>query len=111
MSQLTLVRHGQAAAFQKHSDVLTTAGESQAQKLGQFWLKRGVRFDEVYTGTLVRQIDSERAVAQVYQGAGAPWPSPVALPGFNEYDASGVLAKLVPALAARDESFAALVSA
>ncbi len=111
MSQLTLIRHGQAAAFQKHSDVLTTTGEVQAQKLGEFWLKRGVLFDEVYTGALARQVDTERAVAKAFEAAHTPWPAAVPLPGFNEYDATGVLTRIVPALAARDQSFAALVAA
>src|ERR1017187_10151531 len=111
MSVLTVVRHGQASAFQKDSDRLTEPGELQARKLAGFWLKNGVRFDECYTGTLVRQTRTERIVAASYAEAGAPLPMATALPGFNEYDATGVLANVVPALAARDERFAALVEA
>jgi broad specificity phosphatase PhoE len=111
MSHLTLVRHGQAAAFEKHSDVLTTAGELQARRLGEFWLRQGVRFDDAYTGTLARQTGTEKIVAKLYAEAEVPWPPALALPGFNEYDATGVLTHLVPALAARDESFASVVSA
>jgi len=111
MSVLTLLRHGQATAFQKDSDLLTETGESQARKLAAFWLRNQVSFDEVYTGTLVRHIRTEQIVARLYKDAGAPWPTVTVLPGFNEYDAVGVLTRLVPVLAARDERFAALVQA
>ncbi len=109
MSLLTLIRHGQATAFQKQSDRLTETGEQQAHRLAAFWLRNGARFDEVYTGTLERQTRTERIVAAHFVDAGAPWPAPVAVEGFNEYDAPGVLMVIVPALAARDPSLAALV--
>ncbi len=109
MSVLTLVRHGQAAAFQQHSDVCTEKVELQARKLGSYWLAAGVAFDGVYTGTLIRQQRTERVVAEVYAEAGRAWPLPVALPGFNEYDAAGVLSRLVPVMADGDAQFAELV--
>jgi broad specificity phosphatase PhoE len=111
MSLLTLVRHGQATAFQKASDQLSELGEAQARELARFWLKNGVRFDEIYTGTLVRQTRTEQIVAQCFAEADVSWPAASPLPGFNEYDAAGVLNHLVPAIAARDERFAALVHA
>lgn len=111
MSLLTLVRHGQATAFEKSADRLSELGEAQSRELARFWLKNGVRFDEVFTGALARQTQTERIVAGCFAEAGAPWPTPVAAPGFNEYDAAGVLTDLVPALAARDERFAAFVKA
>lgn len=111
MSVLTLVRHGQAAAFQKDSDVCTQKGELQARKLGAYWVAAGVAFDEVYTGTLHRQQRTERVVAEAYAASGRPWPDPVALPGFNEYDAVGVLSRLVPVLVEKDAWFAELVRA
>lgn len=111
MSVLTLVRHGQAAAFQKDSDRLTEVGVLQSRKLAEFWLKNEIRFDEVYTGTLVRQTHTEQIVAGAFREAGVVWPTAVLVPGFDEYDASGVLSLLVPALASKNESFAALVQA
>ncbi len=111
MSVLTLVRHGQATAFQKDSDRLSGIGEQQARRLGIHWLKHGIRFDEIYTGTLVRQIRTEQLLAAAYGEEGVAWPSAHATGGFNEYDAAGVLSRIVPALAAADERFAALVDA
>ncbi|MDQ3013699.1 MAG: histidine phosphatase family protein, partial [Acidobacteriota bacterium] len=54
MGTLTFVRHGQARPFEKETDRLSEIGEQQARALGQYWLRQGVRFDEVYSGTLVR---------------------------------------------------------
>jgi broad specificity phosphatase PhoE len=54
MSQLIVVRHGQAAAFSEDSDRLTPLGERQAAVLGEYWVKRGVSFDEVIVGGLRR---------------------------------------------------------
>jgi broad specificity phosphatase PhoE len=111
MSFLTLVRHAQAAAFEKQSDVLTGTGELQARKLAAFWLRNGVLFDEVYVGTLVRQTSTEQIVAHAYRDAGLDWPAALQVSGFNEYDAAGVLNILAPALAARDPRIEALLEA
>jgi broad specificity phosphatase PhoE len=111
MSLLTLVRHGQATAFQQVSDRLSELGEAQARQLALFWLKNGTGFDNVYTGTLVRQTATEQIVARCFGDDEVTWPAATALPGFNEYDATGVLSHLVPAMAARDKRFAELASA
>ena len=72
MSQLVLIRHGQAAAFTPDSDRLTELGRRQAQKLGEHFVARGVRFDEVYSGTLQRQIETEQIVGEAMRSAGRP---------------------------------------
>ena len=111
MSTLTLIRHGQASPFQKETDVLSPLGERQAIALGEYWLKQGDTFDEVYTGMLVRQSRTEELVAERFRQAGAPWPQSQATTAWNEYDATGILTRFVPELAKLDERFAALVSA
>jgi len=105
MSTLTLVRHGQATPFQRETDVLSATGEEQARAIAKYWNAAGVVFDEVYTGTLVRQQRTEAFVA----GAMSQWPNAQASVAWNEYDATGVLTRFVPALAERDERFAELV--
>lgn len=110
MSTLTLIRHGQAAAFQPDSDRLTALGEQQAQALARFWLASGITFDQVFTGVLERQRRTESIVAREFHLAGVPWPEAQATVGWNEYDAHGVLTRFVPALAARDERFRELLA-
>ncbi|MGD8862688.1 MAG: histidine phosphatase family protein [Myxococcales bacterium] len=105
MSQLTLVRHGQAASFSSDSDRLTELGERQARLLGEHWVQRGVRFDEVVTGTLKRQVDTARLVGEAFEAAGTPWPETRVDRGWNEYDAAAVTGLLAPALAEHSERF------
>lgn len=110
MSTLTLVRHGQARPFEADADVLSPMGERQACALAEFWLREGITFDEVHTGTLVRQRRTEEIVSECYRAGGGHWPAAQSSIGWNEYDASGILAKLAPELTRRDERFAALVA-
>lgn len=109
MSTLSLVRHGQATPFQRETDQLSPLGEQQARTLAQYWLANEESFDEVYTGTLVRQQRTEAIVAEAFRKAGVKWPVAQATAGWNEYDAPGVLTRFVPTLAERDERFAELV--
>lgn len=108
MSQLTLVRHGQAAAFTANSDALTELGARQARALAEYWVSRKIGFDEVYTGTLERQTETERIVGEGMRSAGLPWPEPMRDAGWNEYDAGGITGKLAPMLTERDPAFAKL---
>jgi broad specificity phosphatase PhoE len=91
------VRHGQAHPFQREKATLTSAGEAQAAKLAQFWLRHGVEFDEVRSGTLPRQVRTEEVTGECYRAAGRPWPAAVRDEAWNEYDAPGVLQHFVPA--------------
>jgi broad specificity phosphatase PhoE len=109
MSQLVMVRHGQAAAFTHDADRLTELGERQAAVLGEYWVAGGVEFDEVVVGSLRRHAQTEAQVAAAYARAGKAWPKARIDPGWNEYDASGV-SQLAPALAERDASFAQLAA-
>ena len=106
MSRLTLIRHGQARSF-KRENVLTPLGESQSARLAAYWLHRRIQFDEVYSGTLARQIGTEQVVSDAFRKAGQPWPEARRDRSWNEYDAAGVLSRYVPA----DPSLAAQAAA
>jgi len=108
MSSLILVRHGQAHAFERDSDRLTSLGEAQARKLASHWIRGRVVFDEVYHGTLTRQQQTAEIVGRAYHDAHQPWPGFEVLAGLNEYDAGGILKQLAPQLAAKDPAFRAL---
>jgi broad specificity phosphatase PhoE len=95
VSTLTLVRHGQAHPFQRKDAALTSLGEAQAAKLAQFWLRSGVRFDEVHHGTLARQVRTQEVVAECFRAAGQSWPDAMTDAAWNEYDATGVIQHLV----------------
>ena len=96
VSTLTLVRHGQAQIFQRNGAALSTTGEKQAETLARFWIENGVTFDEVWTGALPRQRQTEQIVAACFHAGGNAWPQAACDAAWNEYDAPGVLSRLVP---------------
>ncbi len=108
MSILTLVRHGQAMPFQKESDRLSPLGEAQSKKLGEFWARQRLTFDEVYTGPLLRQRQTAELAAA---SADLSLPTPIEIQELSEYDSNGILNRLVPHLSERDPEFKALVEA
>lgn len=58
MSTIHLVRHGQASAGTHDYDRLSTLGQEQARRLGNWWKKNGFSADLAICGTLKRQKDT-----------------------------------------------------
>ncbi|TFH71606.1 histidine phosphatase family protein [Gammaproteobacteria bacterium LSUCC0112] len=82
MSQLFLVRHGQASFGAANYDQLSPLGYQQAAWLGEHFAELGIQFSRVVTGTLARQ---QQTAAQILETSGQH----VAIetdPGFNEFD-------------------------
>lgn len=55
MTEIYLVRHGQASFGQDNYDVLSELGQQQARWLGEWIAQQPVEFDAIYSGTLERQ--------------------------------------------------------
>jgi broad specificity phosphatase PhoE len=87
MGTLYLVRHGQASFGAADYDQLSELGERQCLALGRYFGAKGLRFDTVLVGTLRRQQQSLRAIAEGLGGL----PEPQPWPGLNEYDSEAVL--------------------
>ncbi len=111
MSDLVLVRHGQASFFSDDYDLLSPLGELQSRTLGEYWLAREARFDEVYSGPLKRQLRTAELVGEVYRGAGRAWPDLKVLDELAEYDGDGVIRGLLPMLSSRDQRVQQLADA
>jgi broad specificity phosphatase PhoE len=109
MSVLTLVRHGQADFFADDYDRLTPLGERQVRLLGEYWIRREMRFDEVYTGPRVRQKRSAEIVGAAYREVGLTWPEPVELTDLDEFDLNGIVHHIVPAFSRSNAEFARLL--
>ena len=105
MSDLILVRHGQATPFEADTDRLSVLGERQARAVGEALTARGVRPTHVLHGALVRQ----RRTAQL-AGEGRDWPTPTLDPRLSEFDGDGLVGTLAPLLARQDAEFAALAA-
>jgi len=85
MSNLVLVRHGQARPFEENSDRLTYLGVRQAHALGKYWAGRATRWDQVWSGTLERQRKTAVEVTSCYFEAGIEFPALQESEAFNEY--------------------------
>jgi len=103
MSNLFLVRHGQASFLEPDYDRLSAKGETQGRLLGEYWARKRVGFDSVYSGPRRRQMETARIVGEAYRQAGLPWPDSVVLSEFDEFQAEAVLAKSLPQLLESDE--------
>ena len=83
MSELILVRHGQASFGAESYDKLSDKGLEQVKILSQHWQALGERFDHIYSGTLLRQRETAQELLPLVEGE--PTAS-VQLTGFNEYN-------------------------
>lgn len=108
MALLTLVRHGQASFLQDNYDKLSERGELQAKILGEYWLRSGANFDQVYYGPACRHLGTGEIVADVYRKAAAPWPQPVTLADLDEYAGIKVVRTFLPGLMETHEDIRAL---
>ncbi|MGO9402784.1 MAG: histidine phosphatase family protein [Terriglobales bacterium] len=98
MSQIILVRHGQASLLERDYDKLCANGETQARLLGEYWSRRGVAIDGVYSGPRVRQLETVRIVGEAYRGSGLGFPETVVMNEFDEYQAEAVMRECLPRL-------------
>ncbi|HTM52937.1 MAG TPA: phosphoglycerate mutase family protein, partial [Pirellulales bacterium] len=99
MSTLALVRHGQASFFSDNYDQLSPVGEQQARLLSEYWLKRGARFDQVYSGPRVRQLETAAIAGQAFVEAGLSWPEAVVVPELDEHQVDRLIKLAMPRIA------------
>ena len=98
MGRLFLIRHAQASFLEQNYDKLSALGETQARRLGQHWAQQKIVFDGVCSGPRVRHKETAKIVGGVYRDAGIPFPEPVVIPEFDEYQAEAVLKQGLPGL-------------
>lgn len=91
MSEIYLIRHGQASFGAKVYDELSPTGIRQARILADHLVAHNVEFDAVYSGSLKRQIDTARAFCRKSAGEGHNDSGPVVMEAFNEYNGRGLL--------------------
>ena len=86
MSELVLVRHGQASFGADSYDKLSDTGLRQVQLLALHWQLAGEQFDVCYSGTLQRQQQTASALQPVVKTDG-----PHIRAGLNEYNGEPLL--------------------
>ncbi|MEV5518092.1 histidine phosphatase family protein [Streptomyces flaveolus] len=93
MPLICLVRHGQASAQAEEYDVLSDLGRAQAVAVGRELARRGLRDPHLVSGTLTRQRDTARLVAEE-----AGFKRPLHQDArWNEYDHLALIARYAPA--------------
>ena len=85
MTELLVVRHGQAGPTPENYDQLSPLGRTQAERLGRWLLDHGRQFSALVVGRMRRQSETLDAIRAVYTSAGIALPEPVTLTGLDEY--------------------------
>jgi len=88
VSELILVRHGQASFGAESYDKLSPLGVEQVRLLAGHWQAHGERFDHIYSGELLRQRETATELLPLISAQ----PAQIAIhPGLNEYDGSPLI--------------------
>ncbi len=96
MSDIYMIRHGQASFSSENYDRLSTLGCLQSEILGESLSHMGIFFDAIYSGSLERQRHTaERVLERTPAGSRRDLRIQ---PGLNEYDAKGIVEAQVPAM-------------
>lgn len=98
MSEVYVVRHGQAAFGTDDYDRLTELGWEQSRLLGEYCQARELQFDAVYSGNMRRHRETLAGVKDVLTAT----PEATILPGLNEYDFHSLVEAYLPRV---EESF------
>lgn len=83
MSELILVRHGQASFGAASYDKLSDHGIDQVRLLAGHWRALGTQFDHIISGSLQRQQETAAELTSLHK---IPGTAPETNPAFNEYD-------------------------
>jgi len=95
MSQIYVVRHGQASFYGPHYDQLSELGYAQSRRLGEYWANLGMHWDKVFIGPKKRHIQTAESVAEAYKSAGVAFPEWQELPEFDEHQGASVVKKVL----------------
>jgi len=85
MSKLFFFRHAQASFLKKNYDELSEHGEKQSELLGKYLVEKGIRFDKIFVGPLVRQQHTYEIVKSVFEKNNNTLPSFEILDGLKEH--------------------------
>lgn len=98
------IRHGQAGSRQNY-DCLSGIGRQQAERLGNWFSRSGIRFDAAWSGCLVRQRETAELARQSALKSGAEFPEITTHGCWDEFDLDEVYRSIAPKIARHDEEF------
>lgn len=92
MLELLTIRHAQASFDADDYDQLSSRGDIQAQRLGEFLAAdHGLGFEVVVVGAMNRHQQTWTAIERAYAAQSRPLPEAIIDPAFNEFDHGAVL--------------------
>ncbi|MBW1789718.1 MAG: histidine phosphatase family protein [Deltaproteobacteria bacterium] len=104
MSDIYMIRHGQASFSSENYDRLSRLGCLQSRILGEYLSHIRIYFDAIYSGSLERQ---RHTAEQVLERMPADVRCDLRIqPDLNEYDAKGIVESQVPAMIRDDPKLA-----
>ena len=98
MSELYMIRHGQASFGEKNYDRLSPMGVVQAEIVARHWVRIGRKVDAIYVGTMKRQIDTAGALISTYKDEQIPIPEIISDKALDEYDSASVFQAQLPGM-------------
>ena len=88
MSQIYMVRHGQACLKSDNYDQLSALGHQQSQWLGEYFQSCNLKFDHIYQGDMVRHNET---VDGISRGMGVNFKAKNTMAELNEFDFESLL--------------------
>lgn len=86
MSKLYLIRHAQASFLSEDYDNLSEHGHAQSLVLGEYFVNKAIKFDEVYIGPLRRHRQTYLKVREAYVANGLDFPKAIEIEELREYE-------------------------
>jgi len=86
VSKLYLIRHAQASFLADNYDNLSDHGHTQSRELGDYFVKKAIRFDQVYVGPLNRHHQTYTKVKEAYLEKELYFPTAIEVEELREYE-------------------------
>ncbi|WP_338517789.1 histidine phosphatase family protein [Alteromonas gracilis] len=90
MTDIYLVRHGQASFGKANYDKLSELGAQQAYWLGDYFRHRDIEFDSVFMGDMVRHRETQEGIAAGIASSNHVLPQSNVDSGLNEFNFQAV---------------------
>lgn len=111
MSELIVVRHGQASFLSGDYDQLSERGTDQSRRLGTYWAAQDLRPTRLVVGPRRRHLQTAEALVAAMADGGMEAPELIHDDRLDEFDWDGLLKYANSALSAKEEHIAALKDA
>ncbi len=105
MSEIFMIRHGQASFGENNYDRLSDRGKEQCRVLAEHLYNAGIEFHQVYSGYLERQKETAAIITGYYAEKKLFMPDSSIKEGFNEYNSSDIIKSYLPGMVEDDPSF------